>query len=330
MITASFDELAAAGAPLRAAPRSQHPHHAEPHPPPAASLPKAPGPARDISPSLIRAKRPCAEGYRWYLRSGHGSDSYLDLMRALQDAGRVVDASWLLAQFGSTHDVLDVDEISAEAFIFPGTVRVRGNVDVSTVIHIGGDLITSGGVRAGGDVTVGGELRCEGALQVAGQLRCASLKVGMLLIAQGVDCAGALRCESTVSLRGGMVVGEQAVVRGDLEVEGSVDCARSLHAALDIAIGERLRVAHGVTCGGTLACGGPLSVGWGLRAGGDVRGGDVIQVGEGLAAGGEVAAGPGYGIYAGLAVREADWEHSGQVVAKARPASLMSGLWRAL
>lgn len=328
MHTPSFDGTAAAWQADQSAPRVPGLPHPEPRPPPdLCAAPPALG--VDISSRLIRAKRPCADGYRWYVRHGQGTATYVELLRALQMAGRAGDASWLLQQFGPTDDVLELDELSDECLVFPGTVRVRGNVDVASMIHVGGHLVTRGGVRAGGDVTVGGDLQCDGALQAEGVVRCASLRLGMPLLAQAVHCAGALRSDSAVHLRGELVVGEQAAIRGTLDVAGHVSCTRSLQALEDVRVGGALRAGHGIRCGGNLTCDGPLSAGWGLRVGGDIEGHDTIQAGESIVCGGALAAGRGYGIYAGLAVREADWEHSGQVVSRMRPVALRSGLWRA-
>lgn len=327
MHTPSFDGTAAAWQADQSAPRVPGLPHPEPRPPPhGCAAPSALG--VDISSRLIRAKRPCADGYRWYVRHGQGTATYVELLRALQMAGRAGDASWLLQQFGPTDDVLELDELSDECLVFPGTVRVRGNVDVASMIHVGGHLVTRGGVRAGGDVTVGGDLQCDGALQAEGVVRCASLRLGMPLLAQAVHCAGALRSDSAVHLRGELVVGEQAAIRGTLDVAGHVSCTRSLQALEDVRVGGALRAGHGIRCGGNLTCDGPLSAGWGLRVSGDIEGHDTIQAGESIVCGGALAAGRGYGIYAGLAVREADWEHSGQVVSRMRPVALRSGLWR--
>lgn len=284
----------------------------------------------DISPRLIRAKRPCADGYRWYVRSGQSEASYLQLMQALVAAGRASDAAWLLAQFGATDDVLELDELGDEALVFPGTVRVRGNVDVSGAICVGQALVAGGGVRAGGDIHVGDELACEGAVHASGAVRCASLKVGMSFTAASLDCAGAVRIGSWVELLGHLAAGDQAVIGGTLRTEAAVDCTRGLFLGDDAAVGHSLRVGRGVLARGSLSCADALTVGWGVRAGGDVTSGGSIQVGESLLAGGEVRAGAGYGVYAGLCAREIDWEHSGRVSCPTRPEALMSGVWAPL
>ena len=164
----------------------------------------------DISPDLIRAKRPCAAGYRWYLRSGRHDASYLELMQALVEDGRPGDAVWLLSQFGPTDDVLDVDELYDDTLVFPGTVRVRGNVDVTGTICVGGRLLAGGGVRCGGELHVREALECGGAVQAAGEIRCAALKAGMSVRAASLHCGGSLRVAASLELAGDLVVADQA------------------------------------------------------------------------------------------------------------------------
>lgn len=284
----------------------------------------------DISPRLIRAKRPCADGYRWYARSGQSDASYLELMQALVAAGRAADATWLLEQFGATDDVLELDELGDEALVFPGTVRVRGNVEVSGSICVGKALVAGGGVRSGGDIRVGDDFVCDGAVQAGGEVRCGSLKVGMSVAAASLTCAGALRIGAWVQLGGHLAAGDQAVIGGSLGTGVGVECARGLFLGDDAEIGHGLKVGRGVFARASLRCGDALTVGWGVRAGGDVTSGGSIQVGESLLAGGEVRAGPGYGVYVGLCAREIDWEHSGRVACPARPEALMSGVWAPL
>ena len=87
--------------------------------------------------------------------------------------------------------------------------------------------------------------------------------------------------------------------------------------------------ANGIFAGGDLCADTHLEAGWGIRAGGDIEAGGAIRAGEGVEAGGTIVAGPGYGVYAGLAVRMADWPVSARVHALARPDGLVSGHWGA-
>ena len=85
-------------------------------------------PLVNITRNFIRAKRPCAEGFRWFLRRQEVGSNYQTLLDDLVREGRVGDACWLLDQFGPTDDVLRVDAIHADALVFAGTVECAGNV----------------------------------------------------------------------------------------------------------------------------------------------------------------------------------------------------------
>ena len=46
----------------------------------------------DLTREFVRAKNPCAEGYRWFLRHFEVGGNYQELLDALVNAGRVDDA----------------------------------------------------------------------------------------------------------------------------------------------------------------------------------------------------------------------------------------------
>ncbi|MFX7507200.1 hypothetical protein ABTJ37_23055, partial [Acinetobacter baumannii] len=60
----------------------------------------------ELTQNFVKAKRPCADGYKWFLRNRHDGSDYQRLLDALVDAGRIGDACWLLDQFGPTDAVL--------------------------------------------------------------------------------------------------------------------------------------------------------------------------------------------------------------------------------
>ena len=103
--------------------------------------------AADITRQFIRAKQPCADGYRWYLRRQEGASNYQALLDDLVREGRVEDACWMLDQFGPTNDVLEVDHLEADALVFAGSVRCRGHADVEGVLRTGRSLSVLGGLR---------------------------------------------------------------------------------------------------------------------------------------------------------------------------------------
>ncbi len=72
----------------------------------------------DITRQFIRAKRPCADGYRWYLRRQEGASNYQALLDDLVREGRVDDACWMLDQFGPTNDVLELEHLEADPLVF--------------------------------------------------------------------------------------------------------------------------------------------------------------------------------------------------------------------
>ena len=91
-----------------------------------------------ISSTALRAKRSCASGYRWFARNFKSPAEYQSVIDALVAEGRVDDACWLLDQFGPIEAVLVVDAISADAFVYAGSVEVSGDVEVDGVLRIGG------------------------------------------------------------------------------------------------------------------------------------------------------------------------------------------------
>jgi len=76
----------------------------------------------DLTRNFVKAKRPCAEGFRWFLRTHQSGGDYQPLLDALVRDGRIDDACWLLTQFGPTDAVLSVNAIDAQAIVFAGTL----------------------------------------------------------------------------------------------------------------------------------------------------------------------------------------------------------------
>ncbi|HRA15220.1 MAG TPA: hypothetical protein PK238_11255, partial [Giesbergeria sp.] len=82
----------------------------------------------EFTKKFLRAKSPCADGFRWFSRHVEDGTGYQDALDTLVNAGRVDDACWLLTQFGPTNAVLTVDVLEAEAIVFAGTIEVRGGI----------------------------------------------------------------------------------------------------------------------------------------------------------------------------------------------------------
>ncbi|ANN73634.1 hypothetical protein ACL598_21590 [Bordetella bronchialis] len=281
----------------------------------------------DITKAFIKAKQPCADGFRWYLRNATANESYQQLLDALVADGRVGDACWLLDQFGPTDAVRVVSELEVPAMVFAGTLHVRGTARVETVLRTGRDLRVDGGLRAGRvaagrDIRCGAALACDAAVSAGGDLLVAwNLDAGNSVSAErlrvGWDLAGC----AGLRARADVTVGGALWLEGVLEGLGGVRVGEALEC------GAGIRVRHGVACGATLRCGGHVDAGWGIRAAGSIVVQGAIRAGESIRAGGEIRAGAGYGIYAGLDVRDDAWETSAQVRARHRPAQLHSGWW---
>lgn len=57
--------------------------------------------------------------------------------------------------------MLVLDAISADAFVYAGSVQVRGDVEVHAVLRTGGSLRAGGSIRTGNLVSVGDEAGCQ-------------------------------------------------------------------------------------------------------------------------------------------------------------------------
>lgn len=276
---------------------------------------------------FLRAKRPCASGFRWFVRNQHCGNDYQRVLDALVNDGRVDDARWLMGQFGATDQVLEVDHLEARAVVFAGSVIVRGEVRVPELLVVGGSLRAGAGVHVGtlevgedlrcegavfatGDVRLGGRLRAAWSVQVQGQLQADELRVGW-----GLDCGG------PVSVKGAATIGEA------LTASSGWQCGKGLRVGGSIEVAGPLTVGHGIVTLGSIEGGSHVEAGWGMRAGGDIRAAGSIRAGETLAAEGDIQAGAGYGIYAGLNVQMEAWAHSAWVKAARKPQALVSGHW---
>ena len=248
--------------------------------------------AMEFTKKFLRAKSPCADGFRWFSRHVEDGTGYQDALDTLVNAGRVEDACWLLTQFGPTNAVLTVDALEAEAIVFAGTVEVRGGIDVATVIQAG-DVRADWGVQVEGDITCGGDLRA----------------------VWDVVCSGRL------SLRGGAFVGQ------DLIAQGPLVCDKGLRVGGHLTAGDSVRAGQGMLVGGALSGASHLEAGWGIKAGECIHAQGAIKAGESLCAGEDICAGQGYGVFAGLNVQEDAWGASAQVWAQKCPDGLRSGVW---
>lgn len=168
----------------------------------------------DLTKNFVKNKRPCADGFRWFLRNHADGSDYQPLLNALVDAGRVDDACWLLTQFGPTDEVLKVDAIDAEAMVFAGTLEVQGNIEVASVLRAGRSIRAGGGIRAGKaiiageDVQAGGSIRCDGTLEAGGDIK----------VAWGIEVEDAIRSGGDVRAEWEVICGASLTLDGNLMV----------------------------------------------------------------------------------------------------------------
>lgn len=285
--------------------------------------------APDITQNFIKAKQPCASGYRWFLRRQEFGSSYQTLLDDLVRDGRVQDACWLLDQLGPTSDVLRIDEIDAPALVFAGHVECAGSASVDTVLRTGRGLSARGGVSAGERLQIGENLHVEGAVQcygsvhLGGDARIAwSLRVKAML-----QCTGSLRCGWELATGAKAHIGGEAVIGHDVTIEGGLLCDRGLKAGGEVTVQGQITVHRGIHAGGSVLSPLHIHAGHGILCAGDIRSGGAIRVGESLVADGVIEAGAGYGIFAGVDVAMDAWEDSARVTARHRPEGLISGHW---
>jgi len=291
----------------------------------------------DLNRKFVKAKRPCADGFRWFIKNFAKGGDYQQLLDALVDDNRVSDACWLLDQFGPTDEVRVVDEVDARAMVFAGTLKVMGSVHVDQLIRTGKQLHVQGSVRAGFEgqsgipagIICGEDALVTGAVNVKGDLKAqGSIKAGWAVLVQGDlsvrgdFCSGwEIECSGAVEVGGNLKSGRQLLVHENL------CCAKSVQVQGTVQVHGQLTVGQGIIAEDDLICGMHLDAGWGILSRGNIEAGGGIRAGEGISARGEIITGEGYGIYAGLAVHQESWPNSAKVMACKRPENLFSGFW---
>jgi predicted acyltransferase (DUF342 family) len=285
--------------------------------------------AMDIVKEFVKAKRPCAEGFRWFLRHYQNGSDYQPLLDALVAAGRSDDACWLLDQFGPTDAVLTLDDLETEAVVFAGTLDVRGHIHVDSILRAGRSIKAGGGIHAGRTIIAGEDLRSAGSIRCGGLVRVGGdMMAGWGINVDGpIQCAGDLRSEWELICDGPLSVEENVIVGHDLVSKAAVQCGKSIRVGGSITVLDSLRVEQGIECGDSILCHHHVEANWGAKAGKTIRAGGSIKAGESLQAGEDIQAGDGFGVYAGLVVRTDAWEASARVHAKLKPERLMSGWW---
>ncbi|WP_313701947.1 hypothetical protein [Achromobacter sp.] len=282
-----------------------------------------------LTKKFVKAKNPCAGGYKWFLRDHNGQGDYQAVLDALVADGRVGDACWLLDQFGPTDAVLRLDTLDANAIVFAGTLEVRMGINVDTVVRAGRSLITGGGIRAGESIVAGENITAGGNIACGGNLRAG----GDVAADWGIEIATRLDCGGNVRAKWDICAGQDLAVTGhlhagqDISTQGAIKCGQGIKAGGGVRAEQEINAGCGIQAGGSIQSGEHLACGWGLIAGEDIRAEGAIRAGEGAQAAGVIEAGAGHGVYAGLSVRLDAWDLCARVVAQTRPAQLVSGHW---
>lgn len=284
----------------------------------------------EFSKDFLKAKSPCAAGFRWFIRHQHEGKDYQLLLDNLVRDGRIEDACWLLSQFGPTDAELHLEHLEAEALVFAGSVIVHGDVRVAGVLRVGRNLQVGAGIRAGRleageDILSGGAIFCGGALLAGGTVKAAwSVETADNLSCEKLRTGWGLDCKGNLALSGEGQVGQEVLVAGDIR------CAKSLRSGGALTAHGNVHASHGIDAGGDVHCGKHLQADWGIRARGAITAKGAIKAGETLQADADICAGPGYGVYAGLSVQMDAWEDCASVRAARKPQGLVSGYWQGL
>lgn len=285
-----------------------------------------------LTKKFVKAKNPCAGGYKWFLRDHNGQGDYQAVLDALVADGRVGDACWLLDQFGPTDAVLKLDSLDATAIVFAGTLEVRMGINVDTVVRAGRSIITGGGIRAGETIMAGENITAAANIACGGNVRAG----GDISADWGIEVATQLDCGGNLRAKWDICAGQDLAVTGhlhagqDIQVQGAIKCGQGIKTGGDVRAEKEINAGCGIQAGGAIHCGDHLASGWGMIAGADIRAQGAIRAGEGLQAEGHIQAGDGHGVYAGLSVRLDAWSVCARVVAQALPAQLVSGHWAGL
>jgi len=282
-----------------------------------------------LTKNFVKAKNPCASGYKWFLRDHNGQGDYQAVLDALVADGRVDDACWLLDQFGPTDCVLVVDAIDAAAIVFAGTLVARQGISVDGVVRAGARIVSGAGVRAGGSIVAGGDIEAQGSIICDGAIRAGGdIQAGWGISAgTRLDCGGALRAGWDIRTGEDLCAAGAILAAQGLDVGGALRGGQGIKTDADVRVQGEAVAARGIQAGGDVIGGDHLETGWGIKAGGDVIADGAIRVGEGIESGGRIVAGAGHGIYAGLRVRMDAWDVSARVSAQDPPAALVSGYW---
>ena len=81
----------------------------------------------EFTKKFLRAKSPCADGFRWFSRHVEDGSGYQQVLDTLVDAGRVGDACWLLSQFVFKEQLAPVAQ-AVQQLANPPAVQVQPDI----------------------------------------------------------------------------------------------------------------------------------------------------------------------------------------------------------
>lgn len=195
----------------------------------------------EFTKTFLRAKSPCADGFRWFVRNIEDGSGYQEALDTLVNAGRVDDACWLLTQFGPTNAVLSVDSLDAQAVVFAGPLEDRGGIDVDTEVQAGRSIQAGGGMHleAGWGIKAGESIHANGSIK-AGE----SLSVGNEIhagVGYGVYAGLNVQVDSWEVQRAG-ASREKARKPDEWLLGGSTQCVKTARCAGDGAAVQSSRL----------------------------------------------------------------------------------------
>ena len=144
----------------------------------------------------------------------------------------------------------------------------------------------------------------------------------------GTVSAGRMVCEGDLYVRDCLIVSDDAIITGELEVGLFISCPGTLRADGDL-------LAFNI-CAGNLVVEGKLTVVECIESTGKIlsvgqmSAGMYIKAGDMIASKVSVSAGSDYGIFAGLRHPRSAWSERGYVCAPKKPANIISGIFHPL
>ena len=125
----------------------------------------------------------------------------------------------------------------------------------------------------------------------------------------------------------GIEAGEGIKAGWGIKAGEGIEAGAGIKAGRGIKAGDGIKAGCGIKAGWGIKAGYGIKAGCGIEAGDGIKASEGIKAGCGIKAGDGIEAGWGFGIFAGLRLRLADWSLYARVIAKDKPANLISGSW---